>query len=191
MSNTLETLIEVANTLDNSNHTDWADSVDKVAKSFAMVKQAQYVGIQGYWIRNERCWSNCYRQKRASKPKTPTQEIWMECQKEYQEQLNKDYGDWDKYASTETNPIKQQDKLFKMAVNNRVDKGEPIGTAIFETIKENINQPSDTLIQSANTLLDLASTMMSTDRNSALKLSRVANEMVKEASNITNSSTNT
>ena len=126
-------LAKLAEELDTANHLVLADAVDNINKQ--IVKTAQYVGTQGYWIRNERCWSNCYRQKRASQPGTPAQKIWMECQSEYQDALNEDYGKWDKYAaSSGLEKTADADTVKKFATTISEMPGEDIGEKVYALI---------------------------------------------------------
>ena len=101
MEKIIEKLASLAEELDSKNLSVHADTVDGVAKTILGVKTAQYVGIQGYWVRNSRCWGNCYRQKRSSNPETPTQEVWAECHEEYTKAIDNDSArkEWDKYAA--------------------------------------------------------------------------------------------
>jgi len=94
----IEKITQVANKLDELGKKETADAIDKVAGNLVLLKTAQYVGVQGYWIRNTRCWMNCYRQKRASNPGTSAQEVWTECHDEYQKSLNDPKSGWEKYA---------------------------------------------------------------------------------------------
>ncbi len=94
----IEKITQVATKLDELGKTETANAIDKVTGNLVLLKTAQYVGIQGYWIRNNRCWMNCYRQKRASQPSLGAQEVWTECQKEYEESINNPKSGWEKYA---------------------------------------------------------------------------------------------
>jgi len=77
-----------------------ADNAIKVAKGFEKLeKEAQYLGVQGYWLQQERAFCNCYRDKRNDKDMQP-QEAWMECWQEYKDLQNKDSDEFfEKYAS--------------------------------------------------------------------------------------------
>ncbi len=68
----IERLNAFAKTLD----TDNTVLINKTASS--LVKTAQYVGSQGYWVANSRCWGKCYREKRATSPKLSAQEVWTD-----------------------------------------------------------------------------------------------------------------
>jgi len=94
----IEKITQVATQLDELGKTKTADAIDQVAGDLVLLKTAQYVGIQGYWIRNNRCWMNCYRQKRASNPDSSAQEVWTECHEEYEASINNPKSGWEKYA---------------------------------------------------------------------------------------------
>jgi len=107
MANSIEKLTDIADELDSKGLKRTAAVIDRITRNVLKITEAQYVGVQGYWIRNERCWSNCYRQKRASKPELGAQAVWSECQSEYVESLNKDRSDWDKYAEDASDSLKK------------------------------------------------------------------------------------
>jgi hypothetical protein len=69
MEKVIEKIVDFASKLDKKSFSKEANAVDDIALN--LIKVSQYVGSQGYWIRNERCWSNCYREKRASSPNKP------------------------------------------------------------------------------------------------------------------------
>ena len=74
----------------------WRVTWENAEKALSNYKMAQYVGAQGYWLRNRRCWDNCYRQKRTAKPGGSAQEVWMECWDEYREAINNPKSTWAK-----------------------------------------------------------------------------------------------
>ena len=102
MTETIESLTNLSNYLDKSNLKIIADEVDKITSHTLHIKTAQYVGVQGYWMRNDRCWKNCYRQKRSTMPDKAAQEVWTECHEEYLKSINNDKSDWNKYAQFDT-----------------------------------------------------------------------------------------
>ena len=83
MQNIIVELVSVADELDRKGQVKLAAEIDKISQSLHNIKIAQYVGVQGYWLRNGRCWSNCYRIKRAKNPDMSAQEVWTACQNEY------------------------------------------------------------------------------------------------------------
>lgn len=116
----------------------------KIAKDIKMVKVAQFVGVQGYAIRNSRCWGNCYRQKRVTEPKLSAQKIWEKCHEEYLESINNDNSGWEKYAeeiegikkfasknvNLSNKLINENKKIFNNYFQNNLETGLPIGFAI-------------------------------------------------------------
>lgn len=146
MANLIEKLAGLATQLDNAKLTKAADIVDSINNNVLRIVTAQYEGVQGYWVRNQRCWSNCYRQKRQSSDK-PAQVIWSECQSEYEESLGKDNSAWDKYAEGLPNLIKiasgkqkgniaaEQDRFHK-SVFAKVAEGSDYANAVWDTITD-------------------------------------------------------
>lgn len=137
-----ERIAALANALDEARFVHLADSVDSALTG--LVKTAQYVGVQGYWVRNERCWSNCYRQKRAANPGKPAQEVWFDCQKEYSNSLGNADTTWDKYAEGEvvikTAGYHSEDQQFHNKLADRVAGGSDPGTAAFDIFNERNEQ---------------------------------------------------
>jgi hypothetical protein len=114
-NNISDNLTEMQVALQNKGLIKSASIVKNVQDIFNDFKTAQYVGSQGYWIRNRRCWDNCYRQKRTTQPKTPAQEVWTECWEEYNKAINDDKSGWEKYAFVkkaewDINDPKERDK---------------------------------------------------------------------------------
>lgn len=102
----IKRLTKLANNIDSS-QPKIASQIDKVTEDyFGLMKEAQYVGIQGYALRNSRCFDNCLRQKRAKSDK-PYEEIWNDCHQEYLTALDSDGSEtWNKYANAEDKNIK-------------------------------------------------------------------------------------
>jgi hypothetical protein len=151
-------LADFAGRLDDAGLSYMADDVDGIAT--ALVKTAQYVGSQGYWIRNQRCWSNCYRQKRASNPSMPAQKVWFACQAEYEKALNESGTSWDKYAGSEqvikTASFNRQNNVFVKGLNAKLAAGHDLPTAVFSTIEEQIEQPIQDGVKLAAGLLHIS-----------------------------------
>ncbi len=95
----IEKLASVATSLD-SKSPDLADQIDKISASYlSIAKQAQYVGVQGYALRNSRCFEKCLRHKRAQS-NMAYDRIWTACHEEYMAALNDPKNEtWNKYAS--------------------------------------------------------------------------------------------
>lgn len=189
MDNVIKLLVEAAEALDAQGLRAIADKVDKVASKAFDIKTAQYVGIQGYAIRNSRCWGNCYRQKRTSFPNKSAQQVWTECHKEYVESINNDGSKWDKYAGSESNiKIGSELHAFSQEVNTKiaskvqekVSEGLDVGSAVFASIEEVANEPNELMISASNEIMDIASKLVSNPKI-AEKLTNAAEEMVREA----------
>lgn len=98
MSDLIQHLVTLANDLDNNNKFASADVVDNLLTSGSLVKVAQYVGVIGYVLKQNRAMGNCIRKKRASSD-GPMQEVIMDCIKEYQDGQDYDDNEWtSKYA---------------------------------------------------------------------------------------------
>jgi hypothetical protein len=98
-NNIFENLKKIGDELEEKKLIKSADIVTGSMKKMLDIKTAQYVGLQGYWIRNRRCWDNCYRHKRTSSPEKAAQVVWTECWEEYKKSINDDNSGWEKYAS--------------------------------------------------------------------------------------------
>lgn len=158
----IKKLNTISNELKSINMNKTASIVKNSIKEMADKKFAQYVGGQGYWIRNSRCWGNCYRSKRAESPNMPAQKVWEECLGEYKESLNDDYSGWEKYASKkEINAdwIVSEKKAFIKDVDNYIKSGRSIGKSIFKAISDRNKKYSDSLIKNADILFSLAGTL--------------------------------
>jgi hypothetical protein len=134
---TIRKLAEAADALEGAGLSKEAAVLDKAASTALQFKKAQYLGVQGYWVRNGRCWKNCYRDKRASSPKMPAQRVWEECWEEYKESLHsvdKGSDGWNKYASKEDSGRvprqKEMEQYFVKNVTAEVDNGMPLDVAI-------------------------------------------------------------
>ena len=96
-------LIELADKLDKEGKTVCANAVDNLIKATSLDKVAQYVGVIGYVLKQNRAMCNCIRRKRAANDGS-MQEVILACLKEYQD--GQDYHDtkWTgKYAETIVN----------------------------------------------------------------------------------------
>lgn len=104
-------LVELSDKLDKKNKIICANAIDNLIKSSSLQKVAQYVGVIGYVLKQERAMSNCIRHKRVES-KQSMQEVVMDCLKEYQDGQDYRDNDWtSKYASN----IKSNPSLFKNA----------------------------------------------------------------------------
>ena len=72
-----ENLRDVGDNLEKIGLTESATIVTESMNKLLQIKTAQYVGAQGYWLRNRRCWDNCYRHKRTASPEMPAGIGWF------------------------------------------------------------------------------------------------------------------
>jgi len=77
--NNFEKLQSVGNALEKHGSVKEANVITSYMQRLLNIKTAQYLSIQGYWLRNGRCWANCYRHKRTAETNKPVQEVWSEC----------------------------------------------------------------------------------------------------------------
>ena len=192
MENIVKNLTKIASNLDERKQVKFASQIDKFADRLVHIKTAQYVGIQGYWVRNERCWSNCYRQKRAKSPDTPSQVIWQECQNEYVDSINNPVSGWEKYAddtSLKKFASKHQKELIKMereyfdnAVKEKVAKGMTQAIAVYDTVEQRKAAYINEQIDLGNSMLEFAEKLKKGGfAEEAQKVAAEAKEIVKEA----------
>lgn len=97
----LHEINQISNNLDEKGYIKFANALDSVVSNVISIKQAQYHGVQGTHIENDRCFQNCFRQKRA-KDKLNTQESWEACHSEYVESVQNKDSDWHKYAEEDS-----------------------------------------------------------------------------------------
>lgn len=190
MENTIKLLTSIAEELDSQGLAALASRVDAVAVNALNIKTAQYVGIQGYAIRNSRCWGNCYRKKRVENPKKAAQAVWTECHKEYVESINNDGSKWDKYADSNESFVKvasvpaakykEIDKKIAKIISNKVASGLDLGNAIFASIDEVSSLTQEQAVSSSNELLDIATELVS-NPHIANKLSEASTVLLKDA----------
>jgi len=162
-----------------------AKIITDIMDELLQIKTAQYVGAQGYWIRNRRCWDNCYRQKRTTEPDKAAQEVWMECWDEYKKSINNNESGWEKYASIEDkideSNIKKWDGDFIKKASKRIDEGESVGPVIYSTIDEESQKNSNLLIKKANGLLDLSKILVENKQEElGDKVAKVSLAILKE-----------
>jgi len=187
MQKIIKNIIKIAQTLDNKGQVDLSMKIDAVAAGLLQVKTAQYVGTQGYAIRNSRCWKNCYRNKRAQTPNKSAQVIWTECHDEYVNSLNNDGSSWDKYANSEqivktaseSESNADYHKNFAEKIQVKIANGIDHGSAVFSTLDEEKNQEIQTLITLAGNIYDVLGEIQ--DDATKNKLASAADNLVKEA----------
>lgn len=188
MKNILERLDKIAGSLETKNLIKTASVVKDSVNSLKNINIAQYVGVQGYWIRNRRCWDNCYRQKRTTNPKTPAQEVWTQCWDEYLEALKDDNSGWEKYASEETkssndkNAFKESAQSFLEGVKyNFEEEGFSLPESIYLTIESKSSENYVKLAEATNKLMEVASSLHESGYEEGEKLAEVCSDIMKEA----------
>ena len=196
MENQIENIVKIASAAEDKGLLKQASALDSISKKMVMTKFAQYVGIQGYWIKNERCWSNCYRQKRATSKKA-AQEVWVECQKEYADSINNPKSTWSKYAN-EVAPLTKfassnhekvagkiiatEKEYFETKVAEKVASGSEYHTAVYNTIQERSDKYAESQIDLATEMLKVADSLYDNGmQKEASDLALEANELMKEA----------
>lgn len=165
-----------------------ASSLQDFNKCFSNFKVAQYVGIQGYWIRNRRCWDNCYRQKRTENPESPAQVVWEDCWKEYLESINNNSSGWEKYASMDKIDINKEhinkwNSLFIKKVDEKIASEKMSKPeAIYSTIEEESEISKNNLLQATANLIDVHGELEKEGlKEDASVIADVINEVIKEA----------
>jgi len=198
MDKIITRLTKVSSFLDDVNENQLASKIDKTASNVLKIVEAQYVGVQGYWMRNSRCWPNCYRIKRAKEKNLSAQEVWQSCHAEYLDSIKGDSETWDKYAEDESNTLVKfaeaglgdklkeildiEKKAFNTILAKKVASGVPVGVAIDEAIKEGVSKYEDAIIAQADELVKLANELEESGyKLAAAELADVASEIIKEA----------
>ncbi len=104
-------LLELSDRLDKDGLRVCADAVDKLNKTASLQKLAQYVGVIGYVLKQNRAMSNCIRKKRAG-TKGSMQEVVLGCLQEYQDGQDYQNTEWtSKYAQV----IQHEPQKFDVA----------------------------------------------------------------------------
>ena len=185
-------LKNIGDELESKNLIKSAEVVTNSMSNILGIKKAQYVGVQGYWLRNRRCWDNCYRHKRTTEPSKPAQEVWMNCWDEYRESINNDESGWEKYAkdnglfkaanTEQKQAFKTEQDKFSKEVEKKVAEGMSIGNAVYSTIKQEDKKVANTVIDNANALADLSTTLVENGyKEIGEKLANLSFNIIKEA----------
>jgi hypothetical protein len=173
-------IIDRLNTFAESIKSNSAAYATASEASESLTKTAQYVGSQGYWIANSRCWSNCYRQKRSSSPSMTAQDVWTECQEEYQKHVESGSDEWFKYAGS-------KDEIKTSSVANRhlstqlklkLATGTDVQVAIAESITDGASRMQFELLTASVKMAKIASEL---DNNKAQEAAELSAELLKEA----------
>jgi hypothetical protein len=117
-------LLELSDRLDKQGKQICADAVDDLVKTASLQKLAQYVGVIGYVLKQNRAMGNCIRKKRAGS-QSPMQEVVLDCLKEYQD--GQDYHDTEwtsKYAQVIQHEPQQFDVAHLFFLSTVGDEGK-------------------------------------------------------------------
>ena len=153
MDSISEHLAQLSDGLDKAGQTKCADIVDNLIQNKSVVKLAQYVGVIGYVLKQNRAMGNCIRKKRASSTSS-MQEVVLDCLKEYQD--GQEYGNDNEWTKKYAQIIQQIPEKFEtlgpeflniLSEENQIDSHiDNIKKAHFLLKENNIN---DDLIESA------------------------------------------
>ena len=188
----IKAITDMADYYDSKNKPKLAEKLTTVARNLVNIKTAQFVGGQGYWVRNTRCWDNCYRQKRATDTTKTAQEVWTACHEEYLKSINDSESGWEKYAENigtfkfagknMQNTIKTAAQTFHKEMTKRVKAGVEVGVAVHATIQDNIERYNNSFIDELQELTKIATYLKEhKQKKEAATLTGVANELIKEA----------
>jgi len=190
MINLIKDIILTAQSLDVKGLVKHASQLDGVAESLTMIKKAQYDGVQGYWIRNGRCFDNCYREKRTKESKKSAQEIWTECHSEWVNSLMTNSSDWDKYAKNNSSSLIKvaqsettifSDTVLKEEIQEKIASGFEISDAIPMTVAERMFSIPWKLAQVSNDVVEIAREVSEKDPAISEKLYDFADQIRQES----------
>lgn len=176
MEKVIEKIVDFASKLDKKSFSKEANAVDDIALN--LIKVSQYVGSQGYWIRNERCWSNCYREKRASSPNKPTQEIWFDCQAEYEDAINNENSDWDSYAG---NNVKVANTSLDVKIADSFRNDGDVESIISSFILQAENSHKEACLSAVEQVLTIADDLYGKDESLHNEATNISDLLLKEA----------
>ncbi len=189
MTELIKNILFTAQSLEVKGLNKYASQLDSIAESFILIKQAQYDGVQGYWIRNGRCFDNCYRQKRSSNPKKSAQEIWSECHSEWQDSIMNKSSEWDKYADASENmlkiasteSVKNSDYVMNDEISSKIESGMSVADAVPMTIAERIFSLPWKLAQISNQISDISIDLSEKDPAISERLYELAENIRQES----------
>ena len=192
-NNIFQNLKNIGDDLEGKGLAKTAGVITATMSNLLNVKTAQYVGPQGYWIRQKRCWDNCYRQKRTTSPEKAAQVVWTECWSEYNEAINNNQSGWEKYAQEDADLFKyaskeQQDwvkaesQKFAKEVEKKIASGESQGTSIYLTLEENKDEYSHMILADADKLSKIAEKLKENGQDElSEKVANVSMKLLKES----------
>lgn len=193
--NIFQNLKSIGDDLEREGLSKTSSVITATMSNLLNIKTAQYVGPQGYWIRQKRCFDNCYRQKRTTGPEKAAQVVWTECWEEYNKAIEVGIteNEWAKYAQEDTGLFKMADgkqfewvrnenRKFAKIVEDKVASGEAQGMAIYHTLDEKKDEYSRTLLADADNLSKLAEQLKANGQDElSQKLADASIELIKEA----------
>lgn len=188
ISEIIKDIVLIANGIDARGDHDSAGILDKVSSDLSMVKQAQYLGVQGTAVRNSRCWQGCVRQKRAS-GKTPA-DAWSSCHEEWLEAISGKTEKWSKYASNRRwhpEPM-GGDTGLNSVIMEKIASGQSFDHAIAESVAEHVMAIPDRIVSCANSLAKIATKIQEKDPSVAGRLRVNASLLRDEAWEMTKNS---
>tara|TARA_Y100000310_G_scaffold313359_1_gene361639 strand:+ start:170 stop:1642 length:1473 start_codon:yes stop_codon:yes gene_type:complete len=190
MNDKIIKILKIASNLEDNGFSNEANQLDKCAENLDFIKQAQYDGVQGYWVRNSRCWQNCYRQKRSSSPDKPIQEVWSECHGEFVGSLyGSDSSDWGKYADSNFSDIKVAslqkmqsiDVQFNKLIDTCLEDGDTIEEAVAGAIIKQCSSYTDLVSEVTVSMLKVADSIKDYDIKKSIDLVDIGDFLTKEA----------
>lgn len=192
MIDLIKEIILTSQSLEVRGLNKFSEKLDSVAESLTLVKQAQYDGIQGYWIRNGRCFDNCFRQKRTDSSNKSIQEIWTECHSEWVDSLMSNSSEWDKYANNNSDDMKKiasiktaqvSDQVMINEIKSKLESGMSISDAVPMTVAERMFSIPWKMAQVSNDMLDIAREISDKDPAISERLYDFAEKIRQESLN--------
>jgi len=157
-----------------------AGDIDGAAQDIVLV--GKELGSQGYWVRNQRCWQGCYRNKRANSPRTPAQKVWNQCLEEYQEAIKGKTTEWDKYANSESTikvgSTKYDQELLNI-IKDRDASGSDIANITFAAFDEVAKHHKMAYLDAVEKVLKVAKNLE--NKSLSTEADQLADELLKEA----------
>lgn len=194
MKDIIKNIILTAQSLEVKGLKKEASALDSIAEDLLMVKKAQYDGVQGYWLRNGRCFNNCYRQKRTDSPEKSAQEIWSECHSEWQSSImSNSSSTWDKYAEKgDLSDLKKvasvseainSDIVMNEEIKEKMLSGIDISDAVPMTVAERMFSLPWKLSQISNSVSELSLKISEEDPAISERLYGIAEDIRQESLN--------
>lgn len=144
MNDDIIKIIDLADRATNKGQHDLARKLDIYAQYLMQIRVAQHAISQGYAERNNKCWLNCYRIKKANNSNISANDAWQSCYVEYKNSINSDGSAWDHYAAT-NNTIKISSKdsnivdyhrKFARSIGDKIASGATIAFAVNDSLHD-------------------------------------------------------